>query len=465
MKMTPDEERLRAVTQIIKRTEHNVPSTQKMDVWLACEKKAREIIQLLVPACVILAALSCGKRPSDQPERYDSPPAGDTAYDSAHWQGPPDGPRALVSPRMVAPPTGGDSLQELPDSTLKDSVKTRVGEGQDSVLVGDTLTIVRWVADSEKVERYTRRSIARRLNVTLLGASTSIVGIPMGPYGFDITTGQTLGAFNLDIGSTAPGAIVSLINASRNRGIKLILAMTGGSHDNYMSTLNGVLQFDFTKWKSRMDKFNTATIKNAVAAGVADGTVIGANMMDEPQAHADVQSGGNTWGPEGTMTKVRVDQLCGYAKSIFPTLPVGINARWAVFEPTKTYQTCEFFIDQYSYRLGELGAYRQGVLTYLQKQVSAGHSMRLVAAMNVINGGTQDKTGAWDCPQSHRGYTAPNCWMTPEQVKAAGASYGVLGCGFVMWQWDDAFMGRATNQQAFQSVAGLLKLKPKVPCR
>ena len=43
--------------------------------------------------------------------------------------------------------------------------------------------------------------------------------------------------------------------------------------------------------------------------GVADGTIIGSRVMDEPYVSGGATGGGNTWGPKGTMTKARVDTL------------------------------------------------------------------------------------------------------------------------------------------------------------
>ena len=54
--------------------------------------------------------------------------------------------------------------------------------------------------------------------------------------------------------------------------------MTGGSHSLYLT--NGV--FDLAKWKAKMDAYNTTAVKSAVAAAVADGTIIGNSVMDEP---------------------------------------------------------------------------------------------------------------------------------------------------------------------------------------
>ena len=95
--------------------------------------------------------------------------------------------------------------------------------------------------------------------------------------------------------------------------------MTGGAHNLYKTA--GV--FDLAKWQAAMDAYNTQAIRDAIAEGVADGTIVGNSVMDEPQQHGVSSDPDKTWGPSGTMTKVRVDGMCAYVKAIFPTLPVG----------------------------------------------------------------------------------------------------------------------------------------------
>jgi hypothetical protein len=94
-------------------------------------------------------------------------------------------------------------------------------------------------------------------------------------------------------------------------GHRLILVMTGGLSTEY--TTNG--QFDMTKWKNKMDTYNTEAIRNAVAAAVSDGTVIANQMIDEPETRR--------WG--GNITKATLDEMATYGHNMFPTLPMGLN--------------------------------------------------------------------------------------------------------------------------------------------
>jgi hypothetical protein len=108
-----------------------------------------------------------------------------------------------------------------------------------------------------------------------------------------------------------PTGIVIFLNCVRLKRQRVVVAMTGGLSTLY--TTDG--KFDMAKWKRRMNSFNTTAIKNVVAAGVADGTIIGNTILDEPETPR--------WG--GVLTKPQLDEMAAYVKAMFPTLLVGVN--------------------------------------------------------------------------------------------------------------------------------------------
>jgi hypothetical protein len=58
--------------------------------------------------------------------------------------------------------------------------------------------------------------------------------------------------------------------------------------------------------------------------------------------------------------------------------------------------------------------------------------------------GQQDKTGVWDCPNTGGlGTYAPNCHMTPQQIRDWGKVLAPAGCTLLAWRYDAAFMARA----------------------
>jgi hypothetical protein len=288
-------------------------------------------------------------------------------------------------------------------------------------------------------------------------ADTPWQGVPFGLDG--IWTSATaprssnVAPFTASRDYEAPGELISHITAARARGIRLLLLLTGGSHDRYKT--NGV--FDMAKWKAAVNGFDTPAIRDAIAAGVADGTIIGNSVMDEPQ-----QSGTTIkdWGPPGTMTKVRVDSLCGYVKSIFPTLPVGVGHDHNAFEPSKSYSVCEFFMTQYAQRKGDINTWRDGGLALAQRD-----GLEIIYSLNILDGGVQDKTGTWDCAGTGGlGTHGRNCRMTADQVREWGKLLGQVGCALFAWRYDDGYFAKPENQAAFSEVAISMAGLPRRRC-
>jgi hypothetical protein len=255
--------------------------------------------------------------------------------------------------------------------------------------------------------------------------------------------------FDLTHDGIRAAGIVKRIDDARARNVRLLLNMTGG-HDPYLT--NGA--FDMRKWRDSMATYDTAPIRDAVARAVADGILIGNSVMDEP--HVDgTGTDGNTWGPAGTMTKARVDSMCAYVKSIFPTLPVGVVHQHQLFEPTRSYRVCEFLVDQYAARLGTPEQFRDGALAMARRD-----GMRILFGANELNGGPQDRDGVWDCKDQggYKGQTAPNCQVPPDSLRRWYPILARAGCAFRVWRWDDVSTNtsayRAARQAVRDSLAG-----------
>jgi hypothetical protein len=282
--------------------------------------------------------------------------------------------------------------------------------------------------------------------------ATSYSGVPYGPSGLAGSGSLSMGPSFLtgrQVHIDASG-IVTLINQARDRGQRLVLAMTGGSAKDY--TTNG--KFDITKWKKKMSTYNTATIRNAIASAVSSGVVVGNTMIDEPET---VKWGGN-------VTKATIDAMAVYARNIFPSLPMGIN----IGPPAYKWRSSERFTKldwvryQYSWWVteGNVSAWRTAVLAQAVKD-----GVTPAFSLNVLDGGVKDKSGSWDCPGSGKGTYAPNCRMVPDQVRAYGKALGTSGCFLMMWRYDDAYMSKTANQDAFRDVASTTNSAPRRSCK
>jgi hypothetical protein len=277
-------------------------------------------------------------------------------------------------------------------------------------------------------------------------------GIPFGPFGgwAGSTPKPNTGVFTLAMGGVKAAVIIDRLSAARSRGLRLITNMTGGGHGNYMT--DGV--FDVTKWEAAMNTYNTPAIKAAVADAVADGTLIGNILMDEP-ANTSAE---NSWGPAGTMSKERVDAMAVFAKTIFPTLPMGVTLDYRIWND-RSFRVVDFQVSQYRHAKGKVTAYRDGALA-----LGARDGQAILFSMNILDGGKR----AADCPVPETGGAGTygrNCRMSPEQVLEYGKILGPAGCAFLMWRYDPAFMAQSENQQAFNELAGRLATGSATSCK
>jgi hypothetical protein len=287
-------------------------------------------------------------------------------------------------------------------------------------------------------------------------AAVTYTGIPYGPSSLWTLNKLEYGPapFTASQNYISADTLIQQINAARAKGHRLVLAMTGGLSTRY--TTNG--QFDMTKWKARMNTYNRSNLKTAVAAAVADGTVIGNQMIDEPETVR--------WGT--VLTKPLIDQMAAYAKSIFPTLPEGLNhgPPGYTWRATERYTKVDYVLYQYNHfnTSGNIASWRDAVLAQAKLD-----GVTPALSLNILNGGKQDKgDGYYDCAgagQAGLGTRYPNCRMTSDQLRTWGTALTPYGCFMMMWEFDATYMSKSANQLAFKDIAALAASKPRRSCK
>jgi hypothetical protein len=297
------------------------------------------------------------------------------------------------------------------------------------------------------------------ITVTAPLGSGSGSGIPFGPFslwGTSSTTPRMTAPFGMSLNADGPDGIATRISSARALGQKLVLSMTDGGHGRYLTDPTQPTYvcpnqgapgcvFDFAKWRARQDLFNTPSIRAAVAAGLVDGTVLGANVMDEPQH--------TSW--NGSVNKAMLDQMASYVKSIFPNIPVGVSAR-SDWRPTERYKVIDFIVTQYAANFGSLTAWRDRALSF-----AAQDGVRVVFSMNILNGGAGFNETSCPIPQTGGpGLSPGRCRMSPTQVLEWGTTLGSAASGMTMWDYDSSFMADPANLQAFKEVAAVLAKLP-----
>jgi hypothetical protein len=272
-----------------------------------------------------------------------------------------------------------------------------------------------------------------------LGSGTP-TGVPFGPFSLwkGIAGLPTAGVapFTASIDYTDANLIVQRISTARALNKKLLLMTTDNGHAPYITA--GA--FDLVKWKAAMDTYKTPEIQAAVAAGVADGTIIGNSLLDEPN-HKD-------WG--GVITKATLDEMASYSKSIFPSMPAGVVAPFN-WRPTERYQVVDFIVAQTWKTTVTPAEFRDGVLSAAKLNgVAVALSLNLFGAPPVAG-----------CALTKDG----TCPMTAAEIRDWGQVLGVAGCALFMWKYDATYMTVPENAQALKDVGDLLAKSPTKSCR
>jgi hypothetical protein len=113
--------------------------------------------------------------------------------------------------------------------------------------------------------------------------------------------------------------------------------------------------------------------------------------------------------------------------------------------------------------LGNVVAWRDTVL-----QQASADGVTPMLSINVLNGGAQDRNGTWDCTghgQAGTGTYAPNCRMTPDQVREFGTALAPYGCYMMLWRFDGDYMSDPANQEAFRDIAAVAASTPARSCK
>ena len=271
------------------------------------------------------------------------------------------------------------------------------------------------------------------------------VGRPMGMSWLLSQGDGRTAPFNMSLDGYTAANIVNRLADARSRNMRVMMNMTGGNHTNYMT--DG--KFDLAKWRAKMDTYNTPGIRQAVAAAVADGTILGNSVMDEPHN----TTAGAGWG--GNVTKAMVDGMCGYVKQIFPTLTVGVVHDHRHFEPEKNYATCDFVVSQYRLSKGPVNEFRDGGLAFARRS-----GIGIIFSLNVLHGGTPGTT----CEKWGADLSGSLCPMTPQQVRDWGLNLGTAACALNMWRFERAYYDKPEVQLALRTVADSLAKLPRKSC-
>jgi hypothetical protein len=286
-----------------------------------------------------------------------------------------------------------------------------------------------------------------------LGGGSGL-GIPFGPYNLFSEANLSYGVapFTYTIQATVtPAILLSQIELARSRRLKIVIGMTGGSHTRY---LTGDL-FDMAKWRAQQALFNTAEMKQAVANAVADGTIVVAELIDEPNHRS--------WGGyfAGSAGVALLDSMAAYTKSIFPTLKTSVVVRYDWIKGKPGFKAVDVIASQYNWRDGDVRAYRDSAVVVTRRS-----GVGLLFQMNILDGGTAIS----GCPVPETGGpgTGPTtCRMTAAQVNNYGTVLASTAeaCALGLWKFDMDFITKPENASALNAVASVASRRQATRCQ
>lgn len=383
-----------------------------------------------------------------------------------------------------------DKGPPAPDTTETDSVPVAAFSSalapQSLAMVADTAALTqKFIIDKDTVSVTVRISSRRVDTVTVIRVDTvrvpttpppppSTVGSAVfGPSGLDKgykMTGVAPFTYTVVSSGGAPKYLYGNLQWAAANKLRVRVNMPGGSHNSSAGCTTplktpvlwcppGTTRPEFRRfgWDSLVNLYNVPGMKDTLTKYWKAGVLVSLDVMDEP--HVSGLGDGNTWGPAGTMTKVRVDSLCQYLKDRFPNVPVGVTHQPQVFEPSKNYKVCDNVNQQWSVRSGDIKAWVK-----LADSIAKRQGTQNTYSINWRNGGIQDKDGTHDCKNEGGvlGSAPVNCAMTPDTVKAALLYLGTRTYGGqMMWNYDSATVVR--NKAVLQQVADSLKKVPYKP--
>jgi hypothetical protein len=259
------------------------------------------------------------------------------------------------------------------------------------------------------------------------GAAAPGAGIPFGFFHLP----------NANFGSAYDGALRNIgaayllgdLAAIKTRGGKVMLALSG-NRTNYTNA-NGT--FNLTKWKAQVDKFRGINF----ASYLADGTVIGHYLTDEPNC---TSCWGGTAIPPATL-----EAMAQYSKSIWPTMTTVVRTYPDYLNTwSGTYKYLDAAWAQYVYRKGDAAAFMTQNVALAQKK-----GLALVVGLNILKGGVN------------------NAAMTASQVQSWGTALlnNAYTCAFLSWQYDAAYLSRSDIKSAMAALHNKAQSHTSRSCR
>jgi hypothetical protein len=263
------------------------------------------------------------------------------------------------------------------------------------------------------------------------------VGIPYGP------TQQEARHFSPEFsGTLVPGndsTMLETLEAARRANLRLFIHFTGNEVN-----VRDEHGFSLSKWKARVDRFR----KMDLAPYIADGTILGHRIMDEP-------SDPNNW--NGHLVSLEdIDAMAKYSKEIWPTMPAVIRAFPSYL---KGYQF-KYLDAAWAQYIDRFGSVEEFIATNVREAKAEG--LALIAGLNLLNGGS----GSSKIP-GRKGVNRQLWGMSADEIRKWGNVImdDPYICAFLMFEYNADYLAHKDIREALAELAKKAKAHPVHECR
>jgi hypothetical protein len=266
-------------------------------------------------------------------------------------------------------------------------------------------------------------------------------GVPFGPYNMRASSMTTI--YNgTQVGITAPYFLTEL-SLARSKGGRFVQKMAG-KKDSDIKNADGT--FSLTKWKALVNTFKGIDFNSYIA----DGTLIGHFLIDEPQNAAK-------WGGK-PIPHATVEEMAKYSKGLWPNLHTfaRVLPSWLAKAPFNWVYLDAGWV-QYASRFGNPS-------TFIAAEVAAAKSKGLgvMTGMNALDGGNGSS--------GIRGWTNTKWAMSATEITNYGNALLSQSyvCGFLVWTYLDmgaTYFARADIKTAMTALYTKAKGHTRTSCR
>jgi hypothetical protein len=233
-----------------------------------------------------------------------------------------------------------------------------------------------------------------------------------------------------------PDSLLPILEAARRANIRVFISFTGGGLHTRDST-----GFNIDKWKKRIDRYRGVDLTSYIA----DGTIIGHFLMDEPNDRRN-------WSGH-QVSQADIAEMARYSKEVWPSMVTMIRA-FPDFLEGHEYPHLDAIRVQYASRFGPIDSFMNA-----QVQGAKALGLALVGGLNVLNGGS----GESGIPGTREGTHA----MSADEIRVWGGRWLAEPyiCAFLMYYYDSAYQSRPDIQAALSELSQNARDLPKKECR